>query len=217
MALYTLTSNQVLPDIQQPDELVITNSGDVSMLSALVQVPESEIIHRLANDHEAYVAYLQGIPVAFGWVASGRARIGELNHDFILPNGNRYLWNFRTLEAYRGRGIYPALLQAIINDQRGRAKQYWIIHAPENKSSQQGIRKAGFRFLGQLGLNKEGQLALEARYMRLTEKMLAHEMGMPTDRGKVLPCWNCHSPYLKKRSVYCCAPSIVPIRTSVHL
>jgi GNAT superfamily N-acetyltransferase len=72
----------------------------------------------LANDHLAFVGYINNQPAAFGWMARGKARIGELNHELILPIGNRYLWNFRTMEAYRGLGVYPALLQYIIELKR---------------------------------------------------------------------------------------------------
>ena len=86
-------------------------STDILMLSIIGNSTIEDVTKRLANDNKAFVAFINNLPAAFGWMARDNANIGELNHEFILPAGNRYLWNFRTLEAYRGLGIYPALLQ----------------------------------------------------------------------------------------------------------
>lgn len=80
----------------------------------LAALDPAEIRARLAGGHRPYVASLDGAPAAYGWVAGTGATIGELGVTFVLPAGDRYLWDFATLPAWRGRGIYPQLLRAII-------------------------------------------------------------------------------------------------------
>ncbi|HYH16560.1 MAG TPA: GNAT family N-acetyltransferase, partial [Flavisolibacter sp.] len=159
---------------------------------------------RIANDHVAFVAYVNGQPAAFGWMARGKATIGELNHGLILPEGHRYLWNFRTLPAFRGRGLYPYLLQWIIRYERGESDRFWIIHAPENHASRQGIIKAGFEYVGQLYLNEVDNAAIQvADAAEMYEPYLDY-MGLAVSYQSAASCWNCSSPYLKNKSAACC-------------
>src|SRR5690606_3832037 len=150
--LYSFQKQDELPPLAPLHGLEISEVDHSPFLSAITQIPEEEAINRLANDHRAYVAFLNNIPAAFGWLASGKARVGELNHEFILPSGHRYLWNFRTLLDFRGIGIYPQLLQQIILAEQPKADCFWIMHAPENKASQRGIQKAGFQLIGKVSL-----------------------------------------------------------------
>ncbi|MGH2501982.1 MAG: GNAT family N-acetyltransferase, partial [Ktedonobacterales bacterium] len=57
-----------------------------------------------------------------------------------------YLYDFATLEAWRGRGCYPALLQRIIVAEP--ASDFWIIHHITNSASRRGIARAGFHLAG---------------------------------------------------------------------
>jgi GNAT superfamily N-acetyltransferase len=167
-------------------------------------VSNEEIRNRLVNGHLAFVAYLNNEPAAFGWMATNNAKIGELNHEFYLPKGNRYLWNFRTFEAYRGKGIYPALLQYILQNSSSAASRFWIIHAPENVASLKGIRKVGFKYVGKLYIDTRNTATIESNE---TSSGLLHEleyMNITLSDKQASSCWNCSSPYLKKRSNTCC-------------
>mgnify|MGYP003541589897 CR=1 FL=1 len=157
-----------------------------------------------ANDDKAFVAWINNMPAAFGWMARDNAVIGELNHGFILPEGNRYLWNFRTLEPFRGLGIYPALLQYILKEGDKKASRFWIIHAPENKASLKGIRKAGFEYVGKLYTGADGLATIESGEAATSFREELEYMDISISADKAASCWNCSSPYLKKRSPECC-------------
>ena len=204
MSLYTLTSTEQLPVIKQPARLIIQESTDVGLLSRLGETTVEDVIKRLANDHLAFVAYIDNKPAAFGWMARGKVSVGELNHSFVLPMQHRYLWNFRTLADYRGLGIYPALLQYIVRYEGTRAKQFWIIHAPENTSSLKGIVKAGFRYVGKLYTAADGTAVLEAGTQAETYRHTLEYMDIRFSNETPASCWNCGSPYLKKRNPECC-------------
>ncbi len=204
MSLYTFSKADQLPVITRPAGLTIQESTDVELLSLMGTTTVEDVTKRLANDHLAFVAYMHKQPAAFGWMARGKATIGELNHSFILPMRHRYLWNFRTLADYRGQGIYPALLQYMLQYEGKKASRFWIIHAPENGSSSKGITKAGFQYVGKLYTNAKGLVAMEATP---ASKALRHPlayMDIQLSSEVAASCWNCSSPYLKKRTAKCC-------------
>lgn len=98
--------------------------------------------------NRAYVACIGSSPAAYGWSASGAAYIGELGIGFSVPPESRYLWDFATLPEWRGRSIYPLLLQHIAAAEE--TERLWIGHEPGNDASARGITKAGFTRVGDL-------------------------------------------------------------------
>ncbi|MCS7246448.1 MAG: GNAT family N-acetyltransferase [Thermomicrobium sp.] len=114
---------------------------------------------RMAAGHRLYVASIDGQPVAYGWVARRRAAIGALALSFALPPSDRYLWDFYTDPRWRGRGIYPLLLQTILHRERD-GERFWIGYDAPNVASARGIAKAGFRIVVQIVRNEENRLAL---------------------------------------------------------
>jgi len=203
MSLYIHKSTDKLPAIKLPEGLVIEESTNVELLALMGGTTVNDVTSRIANDHVAFVAYLNGTPAAFGWMARGKAFIGELSHELILPVGNRYLWNFRTMEAFRGVGIYPALLQFIIDQEKHKASCFWIIHAPENGSSLNGIKKAGFEYVGRL-YTSNGLATIENTHVSTLHEEALNEMDIIISMEEPASCWNCSSPYLKKRKAECC-------------
>ena len=203
MSLYTFSKTDTLPSIKIIEGVRMEKCTNVNLLSVMGTTTVDDVTSRLANGHVAFVAYANNQPAAFGWMATEKATIGELNHEIILPEGNKYLWNFRTLEAFRGLGIYPVLLQYIIKSQTKTADRFWIIHAPENKSSLSGIIKAGFQFVGKLYTNEDGTATIEANTTDSYRKLLTN-MNIKVSEQLAASCWNCSSPYLKKRTPDCC-------------
>lgn len=204
MSLYTFSHSDKLTSVKIPAGLKIEVSADIRLLSILGNTTMEEVAKRLANDNLAFVANVNNQPAAFGWMARDNVRIGELNHEFILPTGNRYLWNFRTMEAYRGLGIYPALLQYILQNGDVEAKRFWIIHAPENNASLKGIQKAGFEYVGKLYLDEDNNATIQYNEIALTFQEELEYMDISLSTQTPSSCWNCSSPYLKKRSPVCC-------------
>ncbi len=194
-------SEHTLPFFERLSDLDIKEEDDLVLLSAVGKIPVEEARRRLANDNKAWVAYYKNVPAAFGWMAMGKARIGELNHEFVLPMGHRYLWNFRTLEQFRGLGIYPRLLQQIINDERFNAECFWILHAPENVASQKGIMKAGFTFSGQVSPHNIGKVIVNTAEQTYD---LTEILGFKKSTNEPAACWLCSSPFLAHKKTTCC-------------
>jgi GNAT superfamily N-acetyltransferase len=162
----------------------ITDTNEMSKIQG------RDVSKRFEDGHHAYVAYWNDEPAAFGWVATRVAEIGELALAFSIPIGERYLWNFVTLPAFRGRGIYPRLLQWIIEIESIVAERFWIAYAPENHASGAGIARAGFITIAQLSFDGFGQPAIAD--VQPGGAMLATRLlGMNKIRDDLTDCWKC--------------------------
>ncbi|MDI3339657.1 MAG: GNAT family N-acetyltransferase [Sphaerobacter sp.] len=197
MALATWWKGDPLPALAPVPGLTVAVCSDAALLAEINALDPSEVRARLDAGHRAYLAALDGVPVAYGWVATVGAAIGELDLRFALSDRDRYLWDFATLPAYRGRGIYPRLLQAILaREAQAGAERFWIIHAPENHASAAGIAKAGFQAVSELSFHRErgvGSLALDHRERaRVGAAVLGVSLVEAVQAGRVLsPCWRC--------------------------
>ena len=160
------------------------------LMARLQRRSTEEIGRRFAEGHRAYVAFMNDEPAAWGWVAARTAHIGELNAAIQLPADERYLWNFVTLEAFRGRGIYPRLLQAIVHEESLSAQRFWIAYAPENHASGTGIRKAGFTTLAELSFDTNGRPALNSTITGGAER-LRKILPLRATTESLTPCWTC--------------------------
>ncbi len=191
MALATWWTNDPLPDGMTTRGLRITTAIDVALLAAINGISVDEVAARRAAGNRAYVGFMVGTPVTYGWVATKAAEIGELDLRFRLPHGDRYLWDFATVPEWQGRGLYPLLLRAILEAESATAGRFWIIHSPENLPSGAGMRKAGFTLVGRLSLDARGYLALAPTGPMERVRAGAQLLGVPIVSDALSPCWRC--------------------------
>jgi GNAT superfamily N-acetyltransferase len=171
-------------------------AGPASELHTLARVnglTVDEILSRCRDGHRPYLAWYEEEPAAYGWVACHSASIGELDLTFRLPVGHRYLWDFGTLPEYRGRGVYPRLLQTILAREAEQADAFWIIHALENLPSGAGIEKAGFTPVGQLSFTLDGGVGLQPYDDLHRAQVGAILLGVELIDTILSPCWCCGS------------------------
>lgn len=148
MPFATWWQGDPLPDLSPlPTFSARTVPPEAPFIAQLTHLSPEGISARFQAAHRLYIAFMGEVPAAYGWVATREAGIAELQFSFSIPAKNRYLWDFQTLPAWRGRGIYPHLLQAIIREERS-ADRFWIGYVPGNEASARGISKAGFRLAG---------------------------------------------------------------------
>jgi len=131
---------------------------DPVLVARVMSTNVDAIEERFRDGHRPWLARIGDEPAAWGWVATRHAAIPELGIDVRFPAGDRYLWDFGTLPAWRGRGIYPALLQAIIKGEG--AERFWIGHDWDNVASARGIERAGFQRVGTVYRTDQGVLVL---------------------------------------------------------
>jgi GNAT superfamily N-acetyltransferase len=139
--------------------LSIAPAEDERLLEGLGELDSREIQQRIRRGHQPWLARVAGQVVGWGWCATEEASIGELGISFQIPPGNRYLWDFVTTPSWRGRGIYPRLLQTIVVRER-EAERFWLGHDLSNEASARGIAKSGFHEVGVLYSRWDGAFAL---------------------------------------------------------
>jgi GNAT superfamily N-acetyltransferase len=149
-----------LPALPPLDGLTVARADDADTIAAIARLSADEAHRRLTTGNRAYVARVHGAVVAHGWSATRAVEIGEISLTFTLPPGDHYLWAFATAPDWRGRGIYPRLLQAILRAEMDEAARFWIGHEPGNAASARGILKAGFTHMGDLFILPSGGMAL---------------------------------------------------------
>lgn len=183
-------SRDPVPSIPRPADWSVRDTTDIHLLAALHARDASTMQERLEAGHRAYVAYVGSTAAAFGWVATREATIGELGFGFRIAPHERYLWNFVTLPAFRGRGLYPRLLDDIVRHERMFAQHFWIAYAPENHASGRGIRRAGFVDLAALSFLENGHPALSDMLPGGASRARAL-LGIGTTPAPLAPCWRC--------------------------
>jgi GNAT superfamily N-acetyltransferase len=141
-----------LPDLSPLPTFSAKLSTDTQLIAQLADLPEHAVDIRFQTENQLYLAFMGDVPAAYGWVAAQEGRIGEIQLFFPITPHNRYLWDFKTLPEWRGRGIYPRLLQFILRQEQS-VERFWIGYAPDNDSSARGISKAGFQDVGDLVLS----------------------------------------------------------------
>ena len=147
-----------LPGCESVSGLTVEASTHVELLSTLMNIPEAALSEQLWLGDRAYLARLGTLPVAVGWSVTGAVAVLGGRVTLHVPPNNRYLYGFVTHPDWRGRGIYPHLLQAILRTEE--REYFWIMHLRENMASQRGIEKAGFRLAGRLSFLPTGGLGL---------------------------------------------------------
>ena len=188
MPLATRHRDDPSPQLEPKIDLVVRRESDTAAMAAVQGRSEAEMAARLAVGHRAYVACIGSVPAGFGWVATRTADIGELGTSFSIPADERYLWNFVTLRAYRGLGVYPRLLDAIVRAESLEASRFWIAYAPENHASGSGIRKAGFATVADLSFDRAGQPALK---VLPSQSLPTLPLGLPETDVALAQCWRC--------------------------
>ena len=158
--LWTWWKGDPLPPLPTSPEFVFKAATDIETLASLMEIPDTQIMKLLQEGDHPYLAYAKGLPIAVGCSASGRAQFGGGRVSFRVPPMNRYLYYFVTLPEWRGHGIYPRLLQYILNHESNENERFLIIHQLSNTASERGICKAGFHIASKVYFLDTGRLGL---------------------------------------------------------
>lgn len=194
MAIALFSRENELPAIPLPENIYVAKTFHTDLLHKISGLTKMEIERRFMEQNDAWVLWADNIPAAFGWVARVFAPIGELERFVKVPEEQVYLWNFRTMEPWRGKGFYPVLLQQIIKSEMELGtEKLWIIAKPENKSSYRGMIKAGFTIAGELSFNAVNDLVLLPIQRGEIADEAAAFLNVPIVDTKVKPCWCCNS------------------------
>ena len=148
-----------LPALPDLSGLSIFPSDDARTVAQLLAIDVRDIEERMSRGHRPWLAQISDTTVGWGWSAAEELSIGELGISRPIPPGNRYLWDFFTPPPWRGHGIYPQLLQAIVA-RDAHADRFWLGHDLDNAASARGIAKSGFCEAGVLYRRQNGMFVL---------------------------------------------------------
>lgn len=190
MPFATRRRDDPMPQLAPLGSLEVHQVWDTAFMASLQSRSREEMQRRFDDGHRAYVAWWSEEPVAWGWVATRVASIGELGASFQMPRGERYLWNFVTLPSHRGLGIYPRLLQAIVRAESMEATRFWIGYAPENHASGAGIARAGFTPSAEVSFDLSGRAAARA-LVAGGGAAVSRVLGIRETSEALTPCWRC--------------------------
>ncbi len=110
-------------------------------------IPDRRLFQaRLERGEQFWTAQLQEKIVSYCWAAQNPVEIGEIRRVIHPRAGEIYLYDAFTFAEYRGRNLYPALLQHILHSSRQQGLQRALIFVlSDNTASLRGVSKAGFR------------------------------------------------------------------------
>jgi GNAT superfamily N-acetyltransferase len=162
------------PTLPQLAGFSVAPTNDYPLLADLARLELATILERVQQGNQPYVGHLLNTPVAYGWSAGKKVIVESFGLVYPLPATDRYLWDFVTLSPWRGQGIYPRFLQAIL-DHETDARRFWIGHDAGNQASERGILKAGFQLILRLVVTPKGDFKIVPTGPR--ERVLASPFG----------------------------------------
>lgn len=149
MTFATWWRGDSLPNLSPLPPFSARLSTETQLITHLTNHSPQVIATRFQMGNRLYLAFMGEVPVAYGWVATQEGSLTAFQLSFAIPSGNGYLYGFLTFPEWRGRGIYPHLLQAIIHQEQ-LVDRFWIGYLPDNEASGRGISKAGFHVVSDL-------------------------------------------------------------------
>ena len=106
----------------------------------------NEVLARLAGGKRCFIATVGGAIAAYGWVTPKGEWIGELDRAILLDGDEAYIWHCATLPAHRGRGLYKALLAAMLTALASEGyRRVWIGCSLANTPSVRAFAALGLR------------------------------------------------------------------------
>lgn len=160
--IWTSYRGDALHELPPVAGVSVERCDDAAALAMVMGKSIPDVEARIAAGHLAFVARAEGAIVSHGWAATREAEFRQGTFRFAMPTGNRYLWAFATLPEWRGKGLYPRLLQHILRTEAQVADRFWVLHKASNEASRRGIERAGFELAGSICDLPNGEARLRA-------------------------------------------------------
>ncbi len=120
--------------------------GRVQAAEQVGNALKADVVHRRFERGEiCFAAVYEGKIVSYCWMAQGKIGIEEIDLAVATLPDEVYLYDAYTLDEWRGKGLYPAVLNEMLlyAGQTGFSRAL-IFVAVNNTASRRGVLKAGF-------------------------------------------------------------------------
>jgi len=152
-----------LPRTQvQPRCLLDIRKGgpeDIGLIVDLRDDIDEADVHKQVKDYfdnggELFLGFSEGKLVHTAWLFYN-LRISEIPFFVKIRKDEAYIGNCYTHPEFRGKNIYPVVLQHMLMDAAAKnKKRCFITTIPINLASIRGIEKSGFSFVGKMRMFK---------------------------------------------------------------
>ena len=136
-------------------EVTATGNADTQALAAFhfYGHSQTDIWGYLADGQQCYVAKCKGQVISCYWRKSGFYYDYYLKRRIDLDDNEEYLLGFFTLPEFRGKGIFPYLLEVTSRErvQNCPKLQAIIFIRINNTTSLRSVHKLGFKIVGRIG------------------------------------------------------------------
>lgn len=128
---------------------------DIDLIAGMLKDTDESVVSKrvkylLDNGGEMFLAFSKGQLAHIAWLLYSPG-ICEASHSVKIKQDEAYISSCYTHHRLRGRNIYPAVLQHILEYATARnVDTYFISTDSSNIASIKGIEKAGFSFVGKL-------------------------------------------------------------------
>lgn len=126
------------------EDFLTLEGGQETDLPRLVRTA----VERIGQGHALHTVLINGRLAHFGWAYRPEEplRLPETRTEASLPPDAVSLYDYVTVDAYRGRRLYPANLSQILREAfDGQAAAAYIVCDRRNLPSKRGIERVGFR------------------------------------------------------------------------
>jgi RimJ/RimL family protein N-acetyltransferase len=129
------------------------------MMVEMLKNGDESVVHQQVKDYfdsggEAFLGFSEGKLVHIAWLFYN-LRISEVHFFVKIKEDEAYIGSCQTHPEFRGKNIYPVVLQHILRDAAAKnKKRCFIATIPTNLASIRGIEKSGFSFVGKMRMFK---------------------------------------------------------------
>ena len=110
-----------------------------------------KFVRRLEEGERCEVGLLGGELAHFSWLSRAKMHLPEIGFETRLPSKTAYVYHSYTFPAFRGKGVYAAVLRAIVRGlaQEG-AEALFVVTENDNKAAQRAFSLAGLKPTGKV-------------------------------------------------------------------
>jgi hypothetical protein len=146
--VYSITPADYRPPLLDtgPFRLMQLGSRELPRLGDIGPVDLGECDERLSRGDLCYGVWIGDALAHYSWVqGAGSHEISAAGLEQPVAPADFWIYNCRTADRFRGRRIYPYVLEHIVDRALAAGKRCgWIYTSGTNYASQRGISRAGF-------------------------------------------------------------------------